>query len=122
MSSQRVEVATLTVANDRPFTLFGGINVLESRELALQVAQAQVEVCERLGIPCVFKASFDKANRSSIDSFRGPGLEQGLQILAEVKREFGVPGDDRCARTLAGRSGGGGLRGHSVAGISGPPD
>ena len=91
MSCQRVEVAALTVANDRPFTLFGGINVLESRELALQVAQAQVEICGRLGIPCVFKASFDKANRSSIQSFRGPGLEEGLGILAEVKREFGVP-------------------------------
>ena len=89
--SRSIDVVGLKVANDRPFTLFGGINVLESRELAMRVAEVQVRVCERLGIPCVFKASFDKANRSSIHSFRGPGLEQGLLILAEVKAAFGAP-------------------------------
>lgn len=77
--------------NDLPFVLFGGMNVLESRELALQVCEHYVQVTQRLGIPYVFKASFDKANRSSIHSYRGPGLEQGLEILRAVKERFGVP-------------------------------
>ncbi|RTR03456.1 3-deoxy-8-phosphooctulonate synthase [Halomonas nitroreducens] len=86
-----IDVAGLPVGNALPLTLFGGMNVLESRELALEVAEAYVEVTGRLGMPYVFKASFDKANRSSIHSFRGPGIEQGLEILAEVKARFGVP-------------------------------
>ncbi|MDR5867244.1 3-deoxy-8-phosphooctulonate synthase [Halomonas koreensis] len=86
-----IDVAGLRVGNHRPLTLFGGMNVLESRELALEVAEAYVEVTGRLGMPYVFKASFDKANRSSIHSFRGPGLEKGLEILAEVKERHRVP-------------------------------
>ena len=86
-----IAVGDIQVANHRPFVLFGGINVLESRELALQAAEHYVEVCGRLDIPYVFKASWDKANRSSIHSFRGPGLEEGLAIMAEVKQQFGVP-------------------------------
>ncbi len=81
----------ITVANDAPFVLFGGINVLESRDLALQAAEAYVQACTKLKIPYVFKASFDKANRSSIHSYRGPGLDEGLKILQEVKQTFGVP-------------------------------
>lgn len=81
----------ISVGNDQPFVLFGGINVLESRDLALTAADAYVQVTRKLGIPYVFKASFDKANRSSIHSFRGPGMEEGLRILEEVKRNFGVP-------------------------------
>lgn len=81
----------ITVSNDRPFVLFGGINVLESKELAQQVAGECIEVTGALGIPFVFKASFDKANRSSVHSFRGPGLEEGLKILADIKAEFNVP-------------------------------
>lgn len=81
----------IKVANDAPFVLFGGINVLESRELALAACEAYVRVTEKLGIPYVFKASFDKANRSSIHSYRGPGLEEGLKIFEEVKKTFGVP-------------------------------
>lgn len=77
--------------NDLPFVLFGGMNVLESRDLALQVCEHYVQVTQRLGIPYVFKASFDKANRSSIHSYRGPGLEEGLEILRAVKERFGVP-------------------------------
>ena len=87
----KIQVADLVVSNDGPFTLFGGMNVLESRELALEVAAAYKEVTSKLGIPYVFKASFDKANRSSISSFRGPGLEKGLEILAEIKETHGVP-------------------------------
>src|SRR5690554_1247765 len=80
----------VTFGNDLPFVLIGGMNVLESAELAEQVAAHYVEVCSRLGIPYVFKASFDKANRSSIHSFRGPGMERGLQILHDIKQRFGV--------------------------------
>jgi len=86
-----IDVAGLTVANDQPFVLFGGVNVLESRDFALRCAEHYVDVCSRLDIPYVFKASYDKANRSSIHSFRGPGLEEGLAILAAVKEQFGVP-------------------------------
>jgi len=82
---------TLFIANSRPFVLFGGINVLESRELALRAAEEYVRVTRKLGIPYVFKGSYDKANRSSIHSYRGPGLEEGLRILEAVKSEFGVP-------------------------------
>ena len=91
MSDQAVSVGTLRIDNSAPFVLLGGVNVLESRDFALRVAEHYVEVCARLGIPYVFKASYDKANRSSIHSFRGPGLDEGLTILAEVKAKFGVP-------------------------------
>ncbi len=86
-----ITVAGIPVANPHPFVLFGGMNVLESRELALEIAAAYKEVADKLGIPYVFKASFDKANRSSISSFRGPGLEKGLEIFAEIKQTYGVP-------------------------------
>lgn len=82
---------SITVGNDLPFVLFGGINVLESRDLAMQACEKYVEVTSKLGIPYVFKASFDKANRSSVNSFRGPGLDEGLKIFEEVKQTFGVP-------------------------------
>ena len=91
MQHKTVQLGDLAIGNDRPFVLLGGVNVLESRELALDVAREYQRVCERLAIPLVFKASFDKANRSSIHSFRGPGLEQGLEILAAVKAETGLP-------------------------------
>ena len=86
-----VEVADIKVSNELPFVLFGGMNVLESEDLALEIAECYVEVCSKLSIPYVFKASFDKANRSSINSFRGPGLEKGIEILASVKSKFNVP-------------------------------
>jgi 2-dehydro-3-deoxyphosphooctonate aldolase (KDO 8-P synthase) len=88
---RHIKVADLRAGNSLPLMLLGGMNVLESRDLALEVAAAYVEVTSRLGMPYVFKASFDKANRSSIHSFRGPGLDKGLEILAEVKSRFGVP-------------------------------
>ncbi|KIN73597.1 3-deoxy-8-phosphooctulonate synthase [Sulfitobacter guttiformis] len=86
-----ISVADLTLGNDLPFTLIGGMNVLESRDLAMQVAEAYVEITTKLGIPYVFKASFDKANRSSIHSYRGPGIDEGLKIFEEIKETFGVP-------------------------------
>ncbi|ASC67034.1 3-deoxy-8-phosphooctulonate synthase [Achromobacter denitrificans] len=82
---------SISCANDKPFVLFGGINVLESRDLALRACEEYQRVTTRLGIPYVFKASFDKANRSSIHSYRGPGLEEGMRIFEEVKNTFGVP-------------------------------
>lgn len=88
---QTLNIAELRVANDRPFVLFGGMNVLESRDLALRIAEHYVEVTQTLGIPYVFKASFDKANRSSIYSYRGPGLDEGLKIFAEIKETFQIP-------------------------------
>lgn len=91
MSEKQISIANIAVANDRPFVLFGGINVLESRDLAMETAAHFQQVCQSLGIPLVFKASFDKANRSSVDSFRGPGLEQGLTWLADVKQAYGLP-------------------------------
>jgi len=91
MAQSNLNVSGIDIANDKPFVLFGGMNVLESRDLAFEVAEKYVDVCNRLGIPYVFKASFDKANRSSIHSFRGPGLEKGLQILADIKSKYDVP-------------------------------
>jgi len=78
-------------ANDRPFVLIGGINVIEDDTTVMEVAARFVEVTGALDIPFVFKGSFDKANRSSIHSFRGPGMDRGLQLLAAVKERFGVP-------------------------------
>lgn len=91
MNTKKLKVGNVTVGNDLPFVLFGGMNVLESPELAMEIAAYYKEVTDRLGIPYVFKASFDKANRSSVHSFRGPGLEKGVQILADVKGKFNVP-------------------------------
>lgn len=86
-----VAIGDIATGNQQPLTLFGGMNVLESRDMAIEVANAWVEATKALGIPYVFKASFDKANRSSIHSYRGPGLDEGLKILDEIKRRFNVP-------------------------------
>ena len=91
MSQKIIRVADIDIANDKPFVLFGGINVIESRDLAMRACEEYVRVTEKLGIPYVFKASFDKANRSSINSFRGPGLDEGLKVFEEIKRTFNVP-------------------------------
>ena len=91
MTQQRIGLNQLSLGNDLPFVLLGGMNVLESRDLALQVAEHYVTVTQRLGIPYVFKASYDKANRSSIHSYRGPGLDEGLKLLEEIKTTFQVP-------------------------------
>ncbi|MBR2514134.1 MAG: 3-deoxy-8-phosphooctulonate synthase [Halomonas sp.] len=88
---RHINVAGLTAGNSLPLMLLGGMNVLESAELADEIAQAYVEATQTLGMPYVFKASFDKANRSSIHSYRGPGLDKGLQILADIKARYGVP-------------------------------
>ena len=91
MSCKTVSTAGIDFANDKPFVLVGGVNVLESEQFAVDVAGVYQEVCSKLGIPLVFKASYDKANRSSIHSFRGPGLEAGLAIFEAVKKATGLP-------------------------------
>lgn len=87
----QINIGNIEIANHKPFVLFGGMNVLESRDLAMQIAETYVEITQKLNIPYVFKASFDKANRSSVHSFRGPGLEEGLAIFEEIKQTFNVP-------------------------------
>lgn len=86
-----ISIGDIQVANDKPFVLFGGMNVLESRDMAMRIAEHYKEITSKLGIPYVFKASFDKANRSSVNSYRGPGMEKGLEIFAEIKATFDVP-------------------------------
>ena len=90
-SQQIIRVGNVDVANHLPFVLFGGMNVLESRDLAMRIAEHYVEVTQKLNIPYVFKASFDKANRSSVTSYRGPGMEEGLRIFEEIKSTFNIP-------------------------------
>ena len=91
MSARIIKIGNIEVANDKPFVLFGGMNVLESKDLALKICEKYVEVTSKLGIPYVFKASFDKANRSSVFSYRGPGLDEGMIIFEEIKKTFAVP-------------------------------
>lgn len=86
-----MNIGNISLSNRLPFTLFGGINVLEDLDSTLKACAHYVEVTRKLGIPYVFKASFDKANRSSIHSFRGVGLDEGMKIFEAVKKEFGVP-------------------------------
>ena len=90
IKQKRVKVGNITVANDLPFVLFGGMNVLESRDLAMRICEHYVTVTDKLNIPYIFKASFDKANRSSVHSYRGPGLEEGMKIFQELKQQLGV--------------------------------
>ena len=89
--AHQIQLGGLTIANNQPFTLLGGVNVIEDVDFALHCSKHYKDVCERLNIPLVFKASYDKANRSSIHSFRGPGLKQGLEILQAVKDTHGIP-------------------------------
>ena len=86
-----IKINQIQVSNNQPFVLFGGINVLEDLDSTLHTAEHYVRVTEKLGIPYVFKASFDKANRSSVHSYRGVGLDAGLEIFAKVKQTFGCP-------------------------------
>ena len=91
MKARQIKLRDITFANDQPFALLGGVNVLEDLDFALRCAGHYKKVCERLDIPLVFKGSYDKANRSSINSFRGPGLEEGLRILQAVKDTHDIP-------------------------------
>lgn len=86
-----VKIGNIEVANNKPMVVFGGLNVLENLDITLKAVEVYKTITDKLGIPYVFKASFDKANRSSIHSYRGAGLEEGLKIFRKVKEEFGVP-------------------------------
>jgi 2-dehydro-3-deoxyphosphooctonate aldolase (KDO 8-P synthase) len=88
---RQVTIGNVPVGGGAPLAFIGGPCVIESRESALRHAVAIGKIAERVGVPWIFKSSFDKANRTSLSSYRGPGLEAGLEILAEVKREVGVP-------------------------------
>lgn len=91
VEDKKIVIAGIPLSNTAPFVLFGGVNVLEGESFALDVCERLVAITTRLGIPLVFKASFDKANRSSIHSYRGPGMEEGLRIFESIKSKFGVP-------------------------------
>ena len=91
MKHKTVRLGDISFSNSRPFVLIGGINVLENEEFTLDVANHYKTICKKLDIPIVFKASYDKANRSSVYSFRGPGLKDGLAILQAVKDRHGIP-------------------------------
>jgi len=90
-AQSHITLGDIQMGNDQPFVLFGGMNVLESKDLAFEIAETYIDITKRLGIPYVFKASFDKANRSSLNSYRGPGLEKGIEWLAELKAKYNVP-------------------------------
>ncbi|MDX8413281.1 MAG: 3-deoxy-8-phosphooctulonate synthase [Mariprofundales bacterium] len=90
MKQARVEIADITVGNDLPLVLMAGPCVIEGEQFTLDVAGQLAEICNCCGIRLIFKSSFDKANRTSSNGFRGPGMEKGLAILARVKREIGV--------------------------------
>jgi len=85
-----MKINNINNANNTPFTLFDGVNVLESKQFAIDICGYYVGVCKKLDIPFIFKGSFDKANRSSIHSYRGPGWDKGLEILQAVKDQFKV--------------------------------
>jgi 2-dehydro-3-deoxyphosphooctonate aldolase (KDO 8-P synthase) len=91
MTQQVVAVGDIRIANNLPLVLLAGPCVIEGEDFTLRTAEVIAEIAARIGVPLVFKSSFDKANRTSKDGFRGPGLDQGLRILQRVRDEFGLP-------------------------------
>ena len=90
MASRKVAIGSVEIGAGKPLAIIAGPCVIESREAALRHAERLKEIADRVGTPYIFKASYDKANRSAIDSYRGPGLDKGLEILAEIKKKIGV--------------------------------
>ncbi|PIW61915.1 MAG: 3-deoxy-8-phosphooctulonate synthase, partial [Candidatus Omnitrophica bacterium CG12_big_fil_rev_8_21_14_0_65_50_5] len=86
-----ININNIQFGGNKPFILIAGPCVIENRKMIFEIASRLKTITAKLKIPFIFKASYDKANRTSIKSFRGPGLEEGLQILAEVKKKFHVP-------------------------------
>jgi len=86
-----IRVGKIDIANEKPMVMIGGMNVLEDRDTAFRVAEAFCNATAKLGIPYIFKGSYDKANRSSIHSYRGPGMDEGLKLLGDIRQHFGVP-------------------------------
>jgi len=91
MTNHHIKIADFVVGNDLPFVLFAGPCVIEGEDFSIKVATQIRDIAAKVGVPFVFKSSFDKANRTSVDGFRGPGMEEGLRILQRVKDEVGVP-------------------------------
>jgi len=89
--TKRIEISGEPIGGGGPLMVIAGPCVIESEEVVFETARQLKEICKRLDLPFVFKSSYDKANRSSIKSFRGPGLERGLEILSSIKREVGLP-------------------------------
>ena len=87
----KINLSNFKISNNSPLVIIGGINVIESRELAFETALHFKEICERYKMPFIFKASFDKANRSSFHSFLGPGIIEGLDILNDIKVKYKIP-------------------------------
>nr|BET44770.1 MAG: 3-deoxy-8-phosphooctulonate synthase [Candidatus Aschnera chinzeii] len=90
MKHKTIIIDNIKISNHLPFVLFGGMNVLESYDTVMQVCEHYVTITNKLNIPYIFKASFDKANRSSIYSYRGPGLQKGIEIFKKLKENFNV--------------------------------
>jgi 2-dehydro-3-deoxyphosphooctonate aldolase (KDO 8-P synthase) len=90
-ATKPVRIGSITIGGGAPLALFAGPCVIESRAVLAESAAALKEIAGRLGLPLIFKSSFDKANRTSLSSFRGPGIEEGLAMLSRVRDEFGVP-------------------------------
>ena len=91
MTAKRITVGSIEIGAGKPLAVIAGPCVIESRDSVLKHASLLKETADRVGVPYIFKSSYDKANRSSLDSYRGPGLEKGLEILAAVKKKIGVP-------------------------------
>src|SRR5262245_43767017 len=85
------DLKTMKIGFGEPLALISGPCVIESEEHTLKMAEQLKEICSKAGVPLIFKSSYDKANRSSVHSFRGPGLQEGLRILERVRNEFEVP-------------------------------
>src|SRR5512138_513090 len=90
-TSKTVKIGAVEIGGGRPLALIAGPCVIESADSALRHAAALKQIAGRVGVPYIFKSSYDKANRTSLGSFRGPGVDEGLKILAQVRREIGVP-------------------------------
>ena len=91
MTLEKIKVGSFEIGNELPLTIIGGLNVLEDYDLAARTCEKFMQVCEKYGLNYVFKASFDKANRSSNRSYRGPGLDAGMLIFKRLKQDFNVP-------------------------------
>ena len=87
----KINFKNIEISNSSPIIIIAGLNVFEDLTMASQVASDLKKITDRLGLPFIFKASFDKANRSSVDSYRGPGLEEGIEFFSEIKRKFDIP-------------------------------
>jgi 2-dehydro-3-deoxyphosphooctonate aldolase (KDO 8-P synthase) len=99
---KEIKLGKISFGANKPFVLIAGPCVIENKQTVFKIAEKLVKITTALKVPFVFKASYDKANRTSVDSFRGPGIEEGLSILAEVKKKFGVPilSDVHCVHEL----------------------